>query len=940
MEKLTLNMVKQCLEAYAHTLQEIDTDDENEGRRLTELTRQDFLRCIQKLCTLNPELFQLNMPDFLDDEDASIVKKQLLTNANRRYSLDYLPTATVLHDIIHEDIIQSPVFVPWQDESNQNQNFVINYTNSEKREALLALNTLMMNMLIGLPTKKVLLNVFDFNMTGMFDFFTINLDPILYHDEIVYNEETASNRLKYLLGHMVSVMKKYGNLVAYNNRMKKITMPYEVVILNCYPYCYDNYLSQLMPLFENGPKCGIYFIVLNNTDYTLRDKEERHLLDIHNYQVLTLPKEPVRPKDHFVSYTPFSASPLLANICFEYLHEECTKLPKTSILKPDFESATKSAYEPVMSEISVTIGMDIEKKDLVTLRFNSKDYIHAFILGQSGSGKSVLLNNIITTAINKYAPEDLMLYLMDFKGVEFNRFRGLKHTKAVLVDNSDPQMTLEILRELKEENRKRIKLWQSEGVNNIDGYNHKHPDARMPQVLFVADECQVMFCRPSGTTSFVMQREINEIINIIATQGRSQGIHMLLATQTLDDTDISGAVLKNLTECFLLMCAPSDSNILVPDSSDLTAKQPIGQYCYYHKKELKGHVQSFYANDEELEIAINASQKKSEKCSSNGGSYFSGSSMFEFNDIERERILSTKYSCPTAIVGHNIGLKGELTSIPLRRDFSENILFWGINREEQTVGVTISALMSLIMSYKQMGKSCCFKVIDCLNAQEAHYRGILDAMQDIGLCELVERQQSGILLQRLVNDICGQCASPTILAIIGSERFSEMKRKTPLPMSEKTSFGNDDDVISMDMSAMPNLFDNGANNLDASKIKTYPDALKFILDEGPMQGIHVLLQVDKPENILFDGEYCTDATDKFHHRVILRSENKFLVPFRFSEDIDVESLGVDEERLRAYYYPEGGKPQLFTPYLMPKSKKIINTLTITTIIKWEQQIVQ
>ena len=39
-----------------------------------------------------------------------------------------------------------------------------------------------------------------------------------------------------------------------------------------------------------------------------------------------------------------------------------------------------------------------------------------------------------------------MLYLMDFKGVEFNRYKGAKHTKAVLVDNSDAQMTLEVLR--------------------------------------------------------------------------------------------------------------------------------------------------------------------------------------------------------------------------------------------------------------------------------------------------------------------------------------------------------------------------------------------------------------------------------------------------------------------------------------------------------------
>ena len=63
-------------------------------------------------------------------------------------------------------------------------------------------------------------------------------------------------------------------------------------------------------------------------------------------------------------------------------------------------------------------------------------------------------------------------------------------------------------------------------------------------------------------------------------------------------------------------------------------------------------------------------------------------------------------------------------------------------------------------------------------------------------------------------------------------------------------------------------------------------------------------------------------TDKFRHKVILRSENKFLQPMRFSQDIDVESLSDEEEHLRAYYYPEGDDPRLFTPYQMPTQETI------------------
>ena len=46
---------------------------------------------------------------------------------------------------------------------------------------------------------------------------------------------------------------------------------------------------------------------------------------------------------------------------------------------------------------------------------------------------------------------------------------------------------------------------------------------------------------------------------------------------------------------------------------------------------------------------------------------------------------------------------------------------------------------------------------------------------------------------------------------------------------------------------------------------TFQQALTYILEEGPNQGVHILLYVDKPANILFKGYYDANATDKFHH---------------------------------------------------------------------------
>lgn len=915
----TLHEIKDLYDEYVQSLSNLDGEEQACKVQATEMKKQ-LLECFDIYKKMDPVIFQINYPDYMGSDDVAEFKSSLRKAAANRFTMDILPTGFCVCDRINDDVFCTPTYRLWQVPSNEKQNVWVNYSEGEREWAKGVMEKLLLNIILSFPINKVNVSFFDFGMTNMAEYFTANMPNQLYHDTIVVDSQTAHKRIEGLLEHMATVMKQYGNLTDYNNRHGEIAVPYEIVVLMDYPNQYDNYVDELTPLFKNGHNAGVYFIVLNNYDISFRNEETEGLIEYKkNYEFISSALDGADIYDGMVSFTPFAWHPYLSRICMDYIVEESNREPERVILKQDFNNMLCQDYEnDITSEISVTVGLDTKNKEQVTLRFNSGDYIHAFILGQSGSGKSVLLNNIITSAICKYSPEDLMLYLMDFKGVEFNRYRGVKHTKAVLVDNSDPQMTLEVLRELKEENRKRVKLWQQEGVNNIDGYNRKHPDSKLPQVLFVADECQVMFSRvDAGRSSFVIQREIAEIINIIATQGRSQGIHMLLATQQLDETDISGQVLKNLTECFLLMSAPGDSEKLVPDSSDLTAKQPTGQCCYYHKKELQAQVQTYYATDEELEKAISISQQKADGHTSNGEAYFKGSSMFWFNEAEACLLREGVTRFPIASIGRNIGINGRQTLVPLTRDFSENILFFGANREEQTVGVTLNAMLSLMESHNKLNMWAEFVVIDCTNNYEGKYKRVLERLQNDGRCRVIGHAEAGNVLKRLSDDIFNKTATPTILTIIGNERFAEIKRQTSLEESLPSSFDVMGD-ISLDMSCMTDLSGNGIEPMGGANVKTYPQALQYILDEGPTQGIHVLLQVDKPANILFEGEYGKNATDKFRHKIILRSENKYLTVLNFSVDIDVETLSDEEEHLRAYYYPEDGEPQLFTPYLIPE----------------------
>lgn len=729
------------------------------------------------------------------------------------------------------------------------------------------------------------------------------------------------------------------SLVELNESLgKDARLKYQFFILTDFPrHIKMQTVEKLSRIVEAGNKAGIY--VMMSWDMKA-EFEEQHMSDHFNAQSMLGMMELLFPQNgsfyfknsgHDDVLNRFTLSiddsipdPSEANAWSAYINgvvDVAKKNARPSALKQDFVQLENTPYEPVTSEISVTVGLDVNDKHPVTFRFNSGDYIHAFILGQSGSGKSVLLNDIISAAILKYSPQDLMLYLMDFKGVEFNRYKGLKHTKAVLVDNSDPQMTLEVLRELREENKRRVKLWQKEGVNKIDAYNKKYPNNRLPQILFVADECQVLFKENTHNgTERLIQQEISEIVNIIATQGRSQGIHMLLATQQLDETDISGQILKNLTECYLMMSAPSDSDRLVPDSSNMTSRQMTGLACYYHKREFQSQVQTYFANDEELESAITAAQEKAKDIPGNGEHYFCGSSLY-YLDQNKELIEQSELDCPISLIGQNIGINAGATTLPLRKDFFEHILIWGANKEEQAAGVLMNALISLMMSYRNRGVDCQFLVIDCLPSTNSRYKPVLAHLAEKGLCRLVERQNSGNALKELVDDVKNGFAMSTILAIIGSERFIEIKRKMKLVRNnEEPLLESDEESLGYDMSELGNLMD--SSDVASTDEMTFPQALMYLLDEGPLNDVHVLMQIDKPSNILFGDEYDVDAANKFRHKVILRSENKFLNPLRFSKDIDVEVLSDEEEHLRAYYYPDGDDPVLFTPFQMPDTETI------------------
>lgn len=574
-------------------------------------------------------------------------------------------------------------------------------------------------------------------------------------------------------------------------------------------------------------------------------------------------------------------------------------------------------YQKDFVSIQVPIGSD-DSNDVVDFCMDLISHVHAFILGQSGSGKSVLLHNIISSVIYKYAPEDLQLYLLDFKlgGVEFNRYKGVKHVKSLLVDNSDQQITLEILRELRDSMIERGKKLRNAGVNNLVEYNRINPSATMPQILLVVDECHEMF-RVGSDVPRIISNEISEIVTKIAKEGRSQGVHLIFATQTLSGTEISNEILNNISDHYLLKCAIVDSERMVERSSDITAKLTTGQ-IYYHHVDSQVTFQGYYKDKESAALQIEKVKAKAKNHASNGDFYFNGAQLFKFDKSVLDN-NSTNQKYPLAYIGKNISIRQNDISITLRKDFSENILVFGLNEQEQVTRTTMNVFLSLLYNTKCRGLDMQFKVINCLPNEDSVYVGQLEMLEEMGYCEIIEgKKDRGTYLKQLAEGILDGTASDTILMILGQERFRELKMDLEIIGSQKK---DNDDIFNF------GSFSLGSSSQDVS-VNTFRQAIEVVLDKGAESGIHIIMQLDKPSNFLF-SDYVNPKMVylKFKHLIMLKSEESASSQLHLNDNIRLENLSRDLERLRAYYYAEESDTYtLFTPYVESTNEEIIDFL--------------
>jgi len=180
---------------------------------------------------------------------------------------------------------------------------------------------------------------------------------------------------------------------------------------------------------------------------------------------------------------------------------------------------------------------------------------HLLIAGQTNSGKSVMINTLLTSLLYRNSPSEMRLILVDPKQVEMAAYQDIPHLLTPVITESDK--TISALKWSVNEMERRYKLLAEHRVKDIksynqkiqmartkiavadeDGYAQEHENGAMPYIVIVIDELADLM--------MVASRDVEALIVRLAQKARAVGIHLVLATQSPRADIITGLIKANI----------------------------------------------------------------------------------------------------------------------------------------------------------------------------------------------------------------------------------------------------------------------------------------------------------------------------------------------------------------------------------------------------------
>lgn len=758
-------------------------------------------------------------------------------------------------------------------------------------------------------------------------------DPVRYNDELMgalsqiagkkdspvsrapLTDEEIEKRVQTMRAEIIRWCSDIGNDTLHRSN--------RVLIFYQFPNEYSNdVIKNVRFLCMNALRFG-FTILLVSRDSNVTQNQSKDMDFIHEYcvHIVSQNRKSTLINRAESEFSWVSKPKILPDTLSERLQKEKNTVDLSNIYEDrigfDFEIPKKG--NRWLS--GIPYGID-SNGNIATLSFED-ELFGTFICGAARSGKTTLLHTIISGLLT-YHPDDIEMWLIDFKKVEFAQYLIHKppHVRYVILENS-PEIIFDIIDELTKKMQKRKDIFKANGWTKVSDV----PVSRsMPEVVVIIDE----FSEMSGVLTNSVSLSGNgddyrEKFRLLFSEGASLGFRFILSCQafsegtrglaefakmqiqqrivmksqrseikgTLDITSLSDEdtfLIENIEPHYALQRVPIDvrgNRLKKVHVLYIDDKPQMFSWIEHMKKQLAS-VCRYVADDNSV-----YGDKRPV--------YIDGSSYYPFCHLAnkmKEYISNFRYisSNDSLILFIGAALRMEsISPIHLLRDYNENLLIVSSSKHNMILS---SILLSSWKSVKMQVADFAYLSIE-ENALSEQLKRSSQCMMpiEIGKDRVLEK------LERIYELIEHKINGNSLIVIYGLE---QLMREIP-PSQESISL----------LSGRINFF--GSSHLDnmnadseqseAKKSIDYQQIIKTLLAEGALYGYHFVLVFNSAS-----AYTRIRLPDTFRHKILFRSSiqdvQELMIPSAqaayYSTLSEFEyryTNGLDKNTYRPFFHP-------------------------------------
>jgi S-DNA-T family DNA segregation ATPase FtsK/SpoIIIE len=773
-----------------------------------------------------------------------------------------------------------PVVVPALLEFPRRCSILLQAPREGRQQAIETLRAVMMRLFTSLPPGRVRFTILDPVALG--ESFAGFMHAGDYQEALVGGRiwtETAQiqQQLEDLTQHMENVIQKYlrnefETIEQYNEQAGELAEPYRFLVIADFPTNFSEEAARrLSSIIHSGPRCGVHTLIAYDTRHQLPAGID--LADISANSIhLVYEKGGYVWQDRVLRQFPLTLDrPPDETTLTRMMHVVGQAGARAARVEVPFEAVAPADARlwslDSREEICIPLGRTGATR-LQYLRLGRGVAQHALIAGKTGSGKSTLFHVMVTNLALWYAPDQVELYLIDFKqGVEFKTYvtHHLPHARAIAIE-SDREFGLSILRRLEAEMAQRGEVFRTAGVQDIGAYRQA-TGTTMPRTVLIVDEFQTFFAEDDR-----LAQDAAVLLEQLVRQGRAFGIHVVLGSQTLGGVfGLARSTIGQMAIRVALQCSEADSQLILDDenvAARLLARP--GEAIY---NDVGGRIAgnspfqvawlSESCRDSYLSRVAARAKAADEKAATKEGqkalslSWLAREPVVVFEgrapaDIRDNRLLAecldqaaraAETAAPRIWLGAPVTMKGP-TAVTLRRQSGANLLLVG-QRDEVALNLMAGALVGLAAQLPPA--SAQFVILDG-SSPEAPSTGVLARVAAAfpHTCRRVPWREVQDVIAELAQEVQRRVqaheheAPAVILMVYGLQRYRVLRRS-------EDGFG-----LSLDDQA-----------------QARPDVqFAELLRDGPAVGVHVVAWADTLSTL--ERVVDRQTQREFDHRVLFQ----------------------------------------------------------------------